>query len=216
MKLKLTTMLAVVMIIAACTKTQTKEADIQNVSGAKIANAIATADFQSRIHVFDLLSEQERYVLWRDHLVKAKEQFINEKNEAGVNSISELLANLTPEVFDVSSKASAIFSNYFMPNWVASSRSVFTPAEMYDIGFDPSVKIIGRTAPEDIGGGPGGANCFCHVGTSGFSCRKIEVGFPSGVSIVNGICERTGACTGSSTGCGWLWLQSCSGDHCNF
>lgn len=216
MKLKLTTMLAVITVIAACTKTQTRETDLQNVSGAKLANVIARADFQSRIHVFDLLSKQERYVLWHDHLVKAKEQFVNENNTTRANSISELLANLTPEVFDVSSKASAVFSNYFMPKWVESARPAFTPAEIYDIGFDPSADIIGRTAPEDIGGGLGGANCFCHVGTSGFSCRRIEVGFPSGVSIVNGICERTGTCTGSSTGCGWLWLQSCSGDHCNF
>lgn len=217
MKLKLTSLLALTFLFFACTRTETSESAVQTVSAEKIKAQIAGAGFETRVQLFNLLSTKEKYALWQAHLLKARQQYANNGNSNAKDKIDELLANLTEEVFVKESQAAAVFSNYFMPVWNATAQKIFTAEELYDIGFDPSADTMGLVAPDDVGGGGGGlASCFCHVGTSGFSCRKIEVRFPSGVTIINGICERSDDCKGASSGCGWLWLQSCYGNHCNF
>lgn len=218
MKLQVTALAAVIIMFAACSKTETMQNGLSPASDAKVGSVISTSDFQSRVQLFNLLTTKERFSLWHDHLVKAKKQFTNEGSPAKAASVEELLANLTEDVFDINSEASAVFSNYFIPRWNETAKAAFTPKELYDIGFNPGAAVIGRFADGEIGSIPdGGASCFCHVGTTGYSCRRITVSFPAGVTITNGICERNSAeCTGSSTGCGLLWLQSCYGNHCQF
>jgi hypothetical protein len=218
MKLQVTAIAAAIIMFAACTKTQTANEELNNVSNEKIEALISTVDFQSRIQLFNLLTKKEKYKLWRDHMVKAKNQFLNENSPAKAAKVDEILTNLTVDVFENSSNAAAVFSNYFIPRWQATMNVDFTPKEMYDLGFNPGVEVLGRVAPEEIGtGGGGGANCFCHAGASGFSCRRITVEIPMGISIVNGICEQSAIqCVYSRYGCGWFWLSSCNGNHCNF
>lgn len=211
-------MLAVILFFAACTKPQTEMHEPEMVSSEKIESLISTVDFQSRIQMFNLLTKKEKHRMWRDHLVKARTQFLNEGHPAKVAKVDELITNLALDVFDNTTSTSAVFTNYFMPRWQASLNADFTPKEMYDLGFNPGVDVLGRVAPEEIGTGGGtGVNCFCHVGTSGFSCRRITVDFPLSISIVNGICEQgSSPCVNNRYGCGWFWLSSCNGNHCNF
>ena len=132
-----------------------------------------------------------------------------------VSLINDLMANLEVSLFNNNSSKSDIFSNYFIPIWRKNAKNVFTEFELYDLAFEPSADPVGNvTAPPELPGGI--ANCFCHVGESGFSCRKVSVGFPSGITITNGVCQLVGDCTYSHPGCGWFWLSSCSGNHCNF
>lgn len=216
MKRKLTTLLAITVMLIACTKSSRNEEAAQANSTAAIKEKIAGAGFAARVQLFNMLNTQEKFNLWHAHLLQARNEYAVNGNTNALVKIDELLANLTPEVFEADSKASTVFSNYFMPQWNVSAQKFFSPEELYNICFDPAADIMKLVAPDDVGGGGGQASCFCHVGASGFSCRKIQVGIPSGVTIVNGICERSGECKGAGTGCGWFWLQSCYGDHCNF
>jgi hypothetical protein len=215
MKRQLTTLMALVIVLASCTKSTIRETENNAVSEERIQRLLSTSDFQTRIQLFDVFTSRERYELWHRHLLKARAQYLQEENPARVSKIDELLAAVSVEVFVPNSREADIFSNYFMPKWNESAKKLFDQVELYNMVFDPVSDQMNVMAPDDIGTG-GMANCFCHVGSSGFSCRKIEVRYPAGFTITNGICERTNDCKGSSTGCGWLWLQSCYGSHCNF
>ncbi len=217
MKVKLL-IFASILFFAGCSKSKITDKTKSDESAIRVKSVAATSEFQSRTQKFSLLTPAEKFQLWQGHILNAKAQFLESDERRKVASIDQLLANLTVEVFDESSTGTSdIFLNYFMPVWSSSAANIFTEQEIYDITFNPAAQVIGRFAPEDIGGGlpGGGPNCFCHIGASGFSCRRLTISIPP--SITNGICERTAAdCEGSSRGCGWVWLQSCYGNHCQF
>jgi hypothetical protein len=185
-------------------------------------NSLRTSnDFQSRIQVYNLMTADEQFRLWYDHLTLARGQFENNAQSEKVALVEQLFSNLKVELFkgDRDNAELDVFLNYFVPLWNDQASRVFTALELYDLVSDPTAEEIGvKVAPMEIGTSPGGSvpDCFCHVGTSGFSCRRISVGIPSGIVITNGICELVGNCSYSRRGCGFLWLSSCNGNHCNF
>lgn len=208
---------ASILFFAGCSKGKIADETKSDESAVRVKSVAATSEFQSRTQKFSLLTPAEKFQLWQGHILNAKAQFEASGERRKVASIDQLLANLTVEVFDENSTgASDVFLNYFMPIWSSSAANIFTELEVYDITSNPAAQVIGRFAPEDIGGGleGGGANCFCNVGTSGFSCRRITVSLPP--SITNGICERTAAICEERRGCGWFWLNMCNGNHCQF
>jgi hypothetical protein len=208
---------AAVIVITGCTKSMNGDETQNEQSAMRIESVMGSGDFQSRVQMYNLLSPTERLQMWREHLVKAKNQFIGEVRPDKVSLIDELLSNLRVNVFESGSVEGDVFLNYFIPVWDSRAKTVFDDFEMYDLTFNPSAEIIGsRTAPPEIGETPGGtADCFCHVGMSGFSCRRITISIPP--SITNGICERTPAdCKERNLGCGWFLLSSCKGNHCQF
>ena len=204
--------------LAGCSKNEKTEDVSSQASSLRVESVVSSNDFQSRIQLFGLLTGQEKFTMWQKHLVKARAQFAASGERRKIASIDQLLNNISVSMFDSQSSGQKdVFLNYFIPVWSGSAKNIFTDEELYDLTFNPGAQIIGRFADDEIGGGleGGPANCFCHVGTSGFSCRRMTIGIPP--TITNGICERTAAeCDASSNGCGWLWLQSCSGNHCQF
>lgn len=181
----------------------------------KIESVIASTSSDQRIQTYNLLTSEEMYILWKDHLQKAKTQFIASGKTQKVNLINDILANFTSSIFD-DSHAEEVFFNYYVPVWRNSAESVFSPVELYDICFEPNVSVIGelRVVMEDEPDSGPAPKCFCHAGESGFSCRRIQLGHPF---ITNGICERTNAsCIEKARGCGWFWRHSCDGNHCQF
>ena len=182
----------------------------------------STDDFQSRLQIYDLLSADEKFSLWNDHLIKARAQFVSANQIDKVSMVDELSTNMSRNIFKEGMQYSSsvdVFLNYFVPLWLRKARTVFNELEIYDLTFNPLVKVVGeREAPSEIGVGSGGTvpDCFCHVGVTGYSCRRISVGIPSGVVITNGMCEKSGDCMYFRRGCGFLWLSSCNGNHCVF
>lgn len=218
MKYKLVIMAAVI-AIAGCSKKDTATPAASPSVDDQIEKVRSARDFQSGVQMYNLLSKDARFKMWNDHLVKARQQFLSAGQKSKVVLVDDALANLASNVFAEQSRDAEIFSNYFIPTWSAKAKKVFTDKEIYDLVFDPAADPIGTlVAPPDIGGGDQTPpSCFCHAGESGFSCRKITVNFPTGVTIVNGICENSSVvCNPSSTGCGWFWIYSCNGNHCNF
>jgi len=207
------------LLIAGCSKTAIVETARDEPLTADITQLRTEADPESRIQFFNLLSAQERFDLWQQHLTRARDQFVNAGITAKYLLVEKLLSNISVTLF--SDKAGVeldVFLNFFAPTWKDHAQKVFTEQELYDLTFDPFAEKIGvRPAPPEIGTTPDPIpSCFCHVGTSGYACRKISVGFPSGVTITNGICEFVGDCRYNRRGCGFLWLYSCNGSHCNF
>ena len=208
-------MIAALVVITSCSKKDTQNDAAVLESNNQIELLKRTADFQAGVQVYNLMPAEARYKLWNDHLFMAKNQFTSSGQNGKAVLIDQLLNNIQRDVFAKNTKDADVFSNYFMPGWYQKAKLIFTNKELYDLLFDPAAESIGTlVAPPDIGDNL--ADCFCHVGTSGFSCRKTTVSFPGGVTIEEGICEQSGDCNSSNLGCGWLWLYSCNGNHCNF
>lgn len=214
-----------VLLIAAmvsCSKQQAFETARADNPAEQTALLKESGDFESVIQVYNLLTGPEQYKIWRDHLLKARLQFQAAYSYDKVALIDQLLANINLSLFmddQASQDKLAVFLNYFVPVWNSSAETVFSEMELYDLVSDPTVEVIGeRTAPPDMGEEPSdkSAPCFCHVGEKGYKCRKMTVGFPSGVNWVMGICEKVGDCDYSRRGCGFFWFSSCNGNHCNF
>lgn len=204
------------LVQTACNKANNTDDGLSDLSDNSISSVLNDADFSSRVQKYSLLLPSEKYKLWRDYWLRAKAQFTASRETAKVNLVDRLLSGISASVFDdISNTESDVYFNYTMPIWQQDARLVMTDQEIYDLGFNPSAEVVGKAVPsvED----ESGPKCFCHVGMSGFTCRRVQFGFPSGVTITNGICERTAAyCEGSNWGCGWVWAQSCYGNHCNF
>lgn len=202
----------------SCTKSMFEDA-ISN-SGNTIESFKAEVDFDTKIQKYNLLSPMEQFTIWKEHLIKAKKYYIKANDTVKANSINQLLSTLPESIFYTTDTTSRdIFLNYTIPTWRQTAELIFSQEEIYDIVFDPTKDNIGgeggtltgRAAPP-----ASTVDCFCHVGTSGFSCKKTSFGFPSGITIETGICETQGDCTYSRRGCSWLWLSSCNGSHCSF
>lgn len=160
--------------------------------------------------IYNQLSADEKFSYWDAHL-----RFCEDSLAAGfpekASAIASLRGSLKTSIFEDESDAATVFLNYTLPVWLTNAEKVLTEVEIFELTmqnkFLPNVNIV----PE-----VDNAECFCHVGNKGYSCKKMELGFPSGVTITYGICEAPDPCEGSRRGCGFLWLQSCSGGHCNF
>ncbi len=175
----------------------------------------ARSSYDERIQIYNLMKETERYNLWFNHLKNAKKQFTDNRETSKANLVAQLMEHLSVGIFaSFSSTEKDVFLNYFIPSWLNNARTTFTSLEIYDLTFDPTSVSIGNRAslPPD----EGSANCFCHVGNSGYSCTKVTVSFPWGVTVSNGMCEGSVECRASMLGCGLLWLESCNGGHCNY
>jgi hypothetical protein len=204
-------------VLLGCSKSKNADPTEEKTLKIKIESVIASTSSEERIQMFNLLTAEEKYVLWKDHFQKAKAQFTASGHTQKISLIDDLLLNFTSSVFDDNSQAGDVFLNYFVPIWNNLAETAFTSQELYDISFNPAAVVIGNLVvqPEDDDNPSPTAGCFCHAGTSGFSCRKVIVSIPP--SIQNGICERSNAdCTEKRRGCGWFWLSTCDGNHCQF
>lgn len=176
-----------------------------------IKSSVRQGDVQSTIEAYSLLSAEEKYDLWYDHLSKAKSKYDSLANDSKSTLIDSLMKHLSISVFEDSSYDRDVFLNYYLPTWQEEATSLFSIGELYNITFNPDCDDVTQS-PEPEYVLPSNINCWCHAGQSGFSCTKY--GFPE--IIQTGVCERQGDCNESSHGCGWLWLMSCNGNHCQF
>lgn len=170
-----------------------------------------TTDGEVRQQVYSEMSAQEKYDLWKKHF-----QYVKDSHAVGGDAekrklVQELENALSVDIFVDESNAQSVFLEYTGPQWMAKAKLVLSDEEIYDVTMENAVL---RTPPaDDIGQLP---KCFCHVGNSGYSCKKLSLSFPWGATIEYGICENNGPCRYSRRGCGFLWLESCDGAHCNF
>ena len=211
--------LVFIVLFNACSKTEyNKDKKVPKPKDQVDLNVILreSTDFESLIQMFNLLTASEKYELWYEHLLDAKDQFFHEQDK--VDMIDYLLSNMDSSIFIANSYENDVFTNYFVPIWIDSAKNFFSDLEIYDLTFDVTAEVIGEEETEEfMPPDDGPVNCFCHVGNTGYSCKKISIGFPSGITIQYGVCEQGhSSCNSSSLGCGFLWLQSCNGNHCSF
>jgi hypothetical protein len=220
-KLNIGIISAIFLFLSSCNKkdkfdgTQSAIQEENSQPGHYTAN---NADFETDIIAYNLLSASECYDIWAGHLQKAKTQFTFKNESIKANMVDYLLNNLTESVFDDGSYTQTVFLNYFVPTWIDSAESIFTEVEFYDLTVEPYLDTIGveREISE-----PDGNNlyampkCFCHTGARGYSCTRVQIGFPTNITFGN--CERTNAdCRERARGCGFMWLSSCDGNHCQY
>lgn len=176
--------------------------------------------------IYRLFTETEKVKFWKTHFKLALQKESYASNEAAVSLIHDLDNMIKPEMFIDGSNANYISKAYFMPLWLKKAETVLDKNQIGELvyaNFLDEIKPV-TVKPEQIkkqitmlGSGPEiVADCFCHVGETGFSCKRTDIGFPSGVTVKIGICEQAYACNSSNSGCGWFWLSSCDGGHCNF
>lgn len=216
MKIKIICLAALLAIIISCRKSTYSDQGPSKKSNSQFSRLGTENDFESRKQMFGLMTPNERYILWRDHLLTAKNQFTSTNEHPKVELINELLSAISASIFDENSTAADVFKNYFLPAWQPKANTIFSTMELFDLTYDPTESNIGsREAPPEIGNGPGDGSlgrCWCHAGQSGYSCMRYQ--FPWGVT--SGVCERVGECREKLPGCGTLWLFRCDGNHCNF
>lgn len=195
--------------------------NLEEVSAERISAVVESKSFEDRKQMYNLLSEDEKYQMWKRHLLNQKAKFTGKENIVKISLIEELIENLQPSVFNYQSSSKVdVFNNYFIPTWNSKAEKIFSAQELYDLTQEPSndkSNIIYGKLAGDIGTGGDPPDCFCNVGTTGYGCKKTTIGVPSGVTVVIGMCEQiSSACTTSSSGCAFLWLSSCNGNHCNW
>jgi hypothetical protein len=180
---------------------------------------LTARDFDEDVIEYNLMTPAEKYKLWADHWEKAKEFFSGKSESTKVAMLDSMMAAISENSFDSTKTEYSVLNGYWIPKWQNDLTSVFTDDEIYDLSFNPKTDSVGKAAPPDLGfdlGGDGAVNCFCHVGTNGFSCKKLSVGFPN-IGYDYGTCEQgVQACTYKRYGCSWLWMSSCNGNHCNY
>lgn len=198
------------LVLLSCTKSETNISP-SSVESKKIAVFKTTTDFSTQVQLFNLLSGKEKFQFWKENLANVQKLTSVKNNALKIALIQELSASISSEVFEEGSNQNIIFKNYTSAIWVKKAAQAFSKEELYDYFFDHQqiqTNLVGE--PNVL------ADCFCHVGNSGYSCKQTSVGFPSGVTIKHGMCEQPTDCKESSSGCGLLWFESCNGGHCNY
>lgn len=171
--------------------------------------------------IYSLFSSTEKLKFWQDHFIIASKLATVKSDAQKMSLISELSSYLTNNVFEDNSDEQNIFLAYNLPTWLKKAESIFHKTELSDLllsnfqesnpQIDNTIKTKVDYMPEDP------VDCFCHVGNTGYSCKQLQVGFPSGVTQVYGMCEEGNrVCKTSNRGCGFLWLEKCNGSHCNY
>lgn len=226
MKWKVFLLIAPAFLITACQKETTivePRPHFELTPG--IRSFISANDISLKRQLFQLLSPGERWMIWTKHLDAFMEKF-SHVEEAKRQKIGELSRMLSPKVFEDNSREKDVFINYSFPKWMHHAKERMTTTELILLAYhDPSIFLgqgakyarepVPATKSKTAEGGSV-PDCFCHVGTHGFSCTKFVYG-TSGVNATHGICEQGSArCNYSSWGCGPLWALSCDGNTCNW
>lgn len=176
--------------------------------------------------IYRLFTAQDKVKFWKTHFNLALQNQPYLRSEIAKDLIQELNKMINPEMFIDGTNSNSLSKAYYMPVWLKKAELVLTKNQINELVFSNFLDIqkpttIGQDQIKKqvtkLGDGPEiVADCFCHVGETGFSCKKTTIGFPSGVTVTIGICEQAYACNSSSSGCGWFWLSTCDGGHCNF
>lgn len=185
-----------------------------------------------RKQMYALFNPDEKLTFWQDHFSIAVNLPQFNTDERKVTLINQLRSTLTREAFNGNSEARNIALAYTIPAWQQTASGIFSREQMVDLllyNFQeptepPSEpqqrKLSFVNANDDDNSEPTeAAGCYCHVGNTGYSCKKtvITFGIPTSVSFSYGICEQASiACRTGSSGCGFLWFESCNGSHCNY
>lgn len=215
-------LLATITIILGCSKSDpqaisnpTKQKPvIAKASHAAIEKFKEERNLETSRQMYLGMSASERHQVWLDHFTDYKRNSNVSTDSRKMELIGDLEAALSTGIFENGVRnATDVFINYTLPKWTKKAEKVFSPIEIYDLMFENRV-----TEPVTEIGSVGSpiAECFCHVGNNGYSCKLVKAGIPSGLEIINGVCEFTVDCKSSRVGCGALWLSSCNGSHCNF
>ena len=221
------TMLLVLIILTGCSKNHDSKSETENAYRLKVVKFQNQEDPGLKKMLYRLFSSEEKLMFWKEHISISLQKESYKTNPKAIALIHELENMLSKEMFEDGSSANSISSAYFKPIWLKNAETVFTSKQIGELVYSnfldkqniiKSNTTIARNAQTVIVKTPNFeklVNCFCEVGETGFSCKKTEIGFPSGVTVTIGICERANPCEEHS-GCGWFWAYDCNGGHCNF
>ena len=211
MKSKLLFLLCISFImIYGCSKENTESGklpDAKTVALNALQNATST---DARTQIYLGMSAAERYALWKDHFSVWKDSPVLKNNPAKLQLVQELENSLNVEIFADSSEAQTVFLNYTFQNWLYFASQLFTDDELFELTMQNIVVPVQSNIVDNL------PDCFCHVGNTGYKCKKVSVGFPLVFQVDYGMCELATPCDASRLGCGAFWLESCNGAHCNF
>ncbi|MBK8141671.1 MAG: bacteriocin fulvocin C-related protein [Chitinophagaceae bacterium] len=178
-----------------------------------------------KIEAYNAMSDSAKYLYWKNRLKEYIDSNYFNCDNTQLTALTELIDTLSFEVYTDSSTRAAFVLNY-LEDWLTDNEALLDDHQVRfgDLLSDPESSIDdqpqGKYAPFDIGGGEieGTPKCICSLGSS-YTCRKVSVGFPSGVTVTYGVCESSAqhnTCNTSNYGCGFLGLWSCNGNHCQF
>lgn len=198
---------------AACSK-QTEV--VTESTALQVEKVRMAPDYDAARQMFRQLQPAAAAFLWVKHVNEYKNLNSIRKNPDKQAAIDALLTHIRAGIFVRNSKEAVIFLNYTFPAWLSLHGKRLSQRELYDLCFDPlqlsSMEAGQEYELEDAANAP----CFCHIGNSGYSCKKLSIGIPSGVTVEYGICESGSDCAFKTIGCGVFWLESCNGSHCSF
>lgn len=209
----------------SCKKSAT---DLDNSASAEYLIKLNTlrneTNQSSKKVIYTMFSSSDKLKFWQGHFLIASKQAPFRKKEEKLFLISELASSIKREIFEGDTNAKDIFLNYTIPLWLERAEKVFSKEELTDLLLfnyqdlhqeSNSIALITPKASYIADEPP--VDCFCHVGNVGYACKQLQIGFPSGITVVYGNCEEAErACSRSTRGCGLLWLESCNGSHCNY
>lgn len=167
-------------------------------------------DFETRQLSYSLLSPEQRYSLWYAKLSDNAAQNIYTNEQS--SKIIELRDYISEQTFTKGDKREIFYSVWF-PNFVKQTESIFSSTQFYSLfmTLDQNLKIDDSNPTVNVEEPP--LVCKCAL-NSNFTCPSYSFSLPIGVSVSYGKCEKIGACTATSSGCGALWDNECDGDTC--
>lgn len=172
--------------------------------------------------IYSLFSSSEKLKFWQDHFIIASKQATVKNDDNKLSLISELSSSLNTSVFEENADEQHVFLAYTMPRWLEKAESVFDTKELSSLILNnyqefSSIPEFSIQKKSNFIADEPPVDCFCNVGTKGFICQQLSLGFPNIIQVTYGICEEGNRpCTTSKRGCGLLWLESCNGSHCNY
>ncbi len=194
-QVKFCTALAVIILIG-CTKSNDglytdNEWRENNLTNRSILAEIAgIKNLQSQKVAYTLLSADQKAEAWRQHLAL----FLRSKSlpEHQRSLVTKFKKTIDAEVFITKESGQDFLATQQMTELIYTITKSFSKEEIF--------KIFGTlNEPETSNVDPGGNSCNCNY----------EHDFCEGSSIH--CYKNMNNCGTSSTGCGWLWLQSCDG-----
>lgn len=157
-------------------------------SSEKIEQIKSMTNVSERIVAFNMLSDNEKAIVWKSHLEDAINEYTLNENQLAL--IKESINTITPEIYNKKTK-----DKY---NGVLSVLSYKAQKEFSKIDYARIFHSLSKKTQSATYNEPGGGDCAC---ASNAYC------------LLNNftVCNKLGVCTPTETGCGFFGTSSCTG-----
>ena len=215
---------ATVCLLLSCRKersvftSDTGEQEISVENDIRPRSPIENQTGEAKINAYNTFDSCEKADYWNERI---SEYILDHSlTQTQIAFLEDLLEQLNCSIF-ANSTSAAVFRAAYFDEWLEEAETILGMYHMVgilDLLSDPA-EDVDASSKFDLGADDA-PDCICRI-NSPWSCikRKLVIGFPPSYTIESGSCENSlqhTGCSSTNSGCGFLGLWSCNGNHCNF